>query len=139
MTPRLNTVSKLLGAQATFIGQFPSIDLMIMKVRDPQSPELPANAHSLPKPFEKVKVRGDILLVRMNKDSVPESFTKAEFERFLIEPRPAAADGGSSAGAAGEAFMAGASRGRFQECQILRNFHDNVVSVASGWSRAAVS
>ena len=44
-----------------------------------------------------------------------------------------------SAGAAGEAFMAGASRGRFQECQILRNIHHNVVSVASGWCGVAVS
>jgi len=73
--PSKNEIFKLLGGRATFIGQWPEIDVVIMK------PEqgLMENVNILPFPFHGEEVRGKILLVRMDENSEPQDFTLAEY------------------------------------------------------------
>ena len=73
--PSKNEIFKLLGGRATFIGQWPEIDVVIMK------PEqgLMENVNILPDPFHGEEVRGKILLVRMDENSEPQDFTLAEY------------------------------------------------------------
>eukprot|EP00465_Bigelowiella_longifila_P009134 CAMPEP_0185254464 /NCGR_PEP_ID=MMETSP1359-20130426/3263_1 /TAXON_ID=552665 /ORGANISM="Bigelowiella longifila, Strain CCMP242" /LENGTH=221 /DNA_ID=CAMNT_0027837491 /DNA_START=20 /DNA_END=685 /DNA_ORIENTATION=- len=81
MTPRLNTPGSTLGGPVTFLGAMGEIDVVIMARRDQEN--LPENQHSLPKPFNKMKVNGDMLLVRMNEDAVPEEFTLEEYNKHV--------------------------------------------------------
>jgi hypothetical protein len=71
-----NEIYTLLSGRATFIGQWPEIDVVIMKGVD-ETRSL--NLNSLPRPFNDENVMGKILLVRMDKDSEPRDFTKNEF------------------------------------------------------------
>mmetsp|Transcript_14910 Transcript_14910/g.20870 ORF Transcript_14910/g.20870 Transcript_14910/m.20870 type:complete len:218 (-) Transcript_14910:120-773(-) len=81
MTPRLNTPGSTLGGPVTFLGAMGEIDVVIMARRDQE--DLPENQHSLPKPFNKMKVNGDMLLVRMNEDAIPEEFTLEEYNKHV--------------------------------------------------------
>lgn len=76
--PSKNEIFKLLSGRATFIGQWPEIDVVIMK------PEhgIIENENILPFPFHGEEVRGKILLVRMDKDSEPQDFTLREYMSF---------------------------------------------------------
>ena len=69
--PSKNEIFKLLGGRATFIGQWPEIDVVIMK------PEqgLMENVNILPYPFHGEEVRGKILLVRMDENSEPQDLS----------------------------------------------------------------
>lgn len=68
----------ILKGPATFIGQWPELDVVIMKCRESIF-ELVLNHNVLPAPFETEAVLGPILLVRMNADSEPEDFTVQEY------------------------------------------------------------
>lgn len=72
-----NEIYTLLSGRATFIGQWPEIDVVIMKGVDETGKS--KNMNSLPYPFNNKKVMGKILLVRMDEDSEPRDFTKEEF------------------------------------------------------------
>ena len=85
--PSKNEIFKILNGKATFIGQCPEIDVVIMK------PEhgLMTNDNILPKPFHEEEVVGKVLLVRMDENSEPQDFTLDEYnslcfgdERLLI-------------------------------------------------------
>jgi hypothetical protein len=73
--PSKNEIFKLLGGRATFIGQWPEIDVVIMK------PEhgLIENENILPFPFHGEEVLGKILLIRMDEQSEPQDFTLREY------------------------------------------------------------
>lgn len=62
--------------RGTFIGQWPEIDVVIMKGVNGGKP----NENILPNPFHEEKVLGKILLIRMDKNSEPQNFTKVEFK-----------------------------------------------------------
>ena len=76
--PSKNEIFKILLGRATFIGQWPEIDVVIMKPEDGMS----KNENSLPYPFSSEEVYGKILLVRMDQDSEPQNFTLKEYQSF---------------------------------------------------------
>ena len=72
--PKKNEIYKILSGRGTFIGQWPEIDVVIMKGVGGGKP----NENTLPFPFHEEEVLGKILLLRMDKDSEPLDFTKVE-------------------------------------------------------------
>ena len=77
--PRKNEIFKIIGGPPTFIGQWPELDVVIMKS---QRGEI-INKNKLPTPFDTEKVNGAILLVRMDEESEHQDFTLAEYLRFI--------------------------------------------------------
>ena len=77
--PKKNEIFLLLSGSATFIGQWPDLDVVIMKPQYGSS----LNNNKLPPPFDTEEVRGSILLVRMDEDSEPQDFTLTEYLSFL--------------------------------------------------------
>lgn len=82
ITPSKNEIFKLLHGRQTFIGQWPEIDVVIMKAEN----ALIVNENTLPPPFETEDVCGKILLVRMDEDSEPRDFTLDEYSRYKRLP-----------------------------------------------------
>jgi len=80
ITPHKNEVFTLLEGRQTFIGQWPEIDVVIMKPEDGKL----KNVNTLPNPFDVEDVYGKILLVRMDENSDPQDFTLEEYESFLL-------------------------------------------------------
>ena len=80
IAPSKNEIFKLLCGRQTFIGQWPDIDVVIMKPEDGKV----KNENNLPHPFDVEDVYGKILLVRMDENSDPQDFTLDEFNSFLI-------------------------------------------------------
>jgi len=93
MTPKLNSIPRLLGGKATFVGQWRSLDVVLMSLRHP-SEETPRSAHKLPPPFQDDVVQGDVVLIRMDENSMPTDFTLAEYNEFVT--RSVSADASSS-------------------------------------------
>ena len=73
-----NEIVKILKGTATFIGQWPELDVVIVKCRESVF-ELMDNQNRLPAPFRDEKVKGPILLVRMDENSEPKNFTLKEY------------------------------------------------------------
>jgi len=69
-----------LGGRQTFIGQWPDIDVVIIK---PEEGEI-KNENVLPTPFDVEEVNGKILLVRMDENSEPRDFTLEEYKLFSL-------------------------------------------------------
>ena len=74
-------IFKILKGSATFIGQWPELDVVIMKCRESIF-ELLENRNKLPKPFDEERTFGPILLVRMDENSEPQNFTLEEYHQF---------------------------------------------------------
>ena len=77
--PKKNEIFLLLSGSPTFIGQWPDLDVVIMKPQYGSS----LNNNKLPPPFDTEEVRGSILLVRMDEESEPQDFTLAEYLSFF--------------------------------------------------------
>ena len=77
--PRKNEIFQILSGSATFIGQWPELDVVIMK---PQYGAI-LNTNALPPPFDTEEVYGSILLVRMDENSDPRDFTLEEYLTFV--------------------------------------------------------
>jgi hypothetical protein len=80
IAPHKNEIFKLLEGRQTFIGQWPEIDVVIMKPEDGKV----KNENTLPNPFDVEDVFGKILLVRMDENSDPQDFTLEEYNSFLL-------------------------------------------------------
>jgi hypothetical protein len=78
--PSKNEIFLLLCGRQTFIGQWPEIDVVIMKPEDGTR----INDNVLPTPFDVEEVYGKILLVRMDENSDPQDFTLQEYESFCL-------------------------------------------------------
>lgn len=79
--PIKKEIFQILQGPATFVGQWPEIDVVIMKcVRGNNK-----NLNILPTPFDMEDVCGKILLMRMDKDSEPQDFTLEEYLQFIKE------------------------------------------------------
>jgi len=76
--PSKNEIFKLLSGRGTFIGQWPDIDVVLMK------PEhgLIENENTLPFPFHGEVVKGKILLIRMDEIQNPR-FTLNEYMQLI--------------------------------------------------------
>ncbi len=79
-----NKIYNILGGRATFIGQWPEIDVVIMKAVTAEK----ENENQLPPPFHEECVHGKILLVRMDEDSEPQDFTSKEYRDWVEQRRP---------------------------------------------------
>jgi hypothetical protein len=77
--PSKNEIFLRLGGPATFIGQWPDLDVVIMKSTCGES----LNLNVLPTPFNTEEVYGPILLVRMDENSDPRDFTLEEYLSFV--------------------------------------------------------
>ena len=79
LAPHVNEAHLILMRHPTFIGQWPDIDVVVMKS------EIGTihNENRLPKPFDKEDVLGPILLVRMDENSEPQDFTLDEYNVFI--------------------------------------------------------
>lgn len=75
--PVKNEIFKILGGPQTFIGQWPEIDVVILKSQTANS----INLNTLPPPFHEEDVLGKVLLIRMDVNSDPRDFT---FEDYLL-------------------------------------------------------
>ena len=78
IAPSKNEIFKLLGGRQTFIGQWPDIDVVILKAEDATV----KNNNILPYPFGDEDTRGKILLIRMDENSEPQDFTLDEYNLF---------------------------------------------------------
>ena len=79
LAPHVNEAHILLGRHPTFIGQWPEIDVVIMKSEIGEVP----NENNLPEPFSNEDVLGPILLIKMDEQSEPQNFTLEEYKRFI--------------------------------------------------------
>lgn len=79
LAPHVNEAHILLGRHPTFIGQWPEIDVVIMKSEIGEVP----NENNLPEPFSNEDVLGPILLIKMDEQSQPQNFTLEEYKRFI--------------------------------------------------------
>ena len=77
--PRKNEIFKIIGGSPTFIGQWPELDVVIMKSQYGGI----INKNKLPTPFDTEKVNGAILLVRMDEESEHQDFTLDEYLSFI--------------------------------------------------------
>ena len=73
-----NDLYRVLKGTATFIGQFPDTDIVIMKC-DESPFELLENRNKLPEPFHDEVVLGPILMIRMDENADPQDFTLSEY------------------------------------------------------------
>ena len=78
ISPHKNEIFKILEGRQTFIGQWPDIDVVIMKPEDGKT----KNENVLPHPFDVEEVYGKILLVQMDEKSDPQYFTLSEYLRY---------------------------------------------------------
>lgn len=79
--PIKREIFQILQGPATFIGQWPEIDVVLMKcVRGNIK-----NLNTLPTPFDTECVHGKILLIRMDEKSEPIDFTLKEYLEFIKE------------------------------------------------------
>ena len=79
LAPHVNEAHILLGRHPTFIGQWPEIDVVIMKSEIGEI----QNENNLPEPFSNEDVLGPILLIKMDEQSEPQNFTLEEYKRFI--------------------------------------------------------
>lgn len=82
IAPHKNEIFKILEGRQTFIGQWPDIDVVIMKAEDGKV----KNENTLPHPFDAEVIHGKILLVRMDENSEPKDFTLNEYLRYKCLP-----------------------------------------------------
>jgi len=73
-----NDLYRILKGTATFIGQFPDSDIVIMKC-DESPFELMDNRNRLPEPFHDEVIVGPILLIRMDENADPQDFTVSDY------------------------------------------------------------
>jgi hypothetical protein len=79
ISPSKNEIFKILCGSPTFIGQWPELDVVIIK----REVEGETNLNLLPYPFDNEIVESPILLVRMDENSDPRDFTLEEYLRFV--------------------------------------------------------
>lgn len=79
----INNIYNVLGGRATFIGQWPEIDVVIMKAVTAEK----ENENRLPPPFHDEHTNGKILLIRMDEHSEPQDFTCQEYQAWVEQTR----------------------------------------------------
>jgi hypothetical protein len=80
ISPRKNEIFKILGGRQTFIGQWPDIDVVILKAENATI----KNNNTLPYPFDTEDIDGKVLLIRMDEHSDPQDFTLNEYNLFKL-------------------------------------------------------
>ena len=76
ISPYKNEIFKILRGKASFLGQWPDEQVVIVKTEPEDSlSELLINSNRLPRPFTNMIVHGRILLLRMDNNADPQDFT----------------------------------------------------------------
>ncbi len=82
MTPNKNELVKVLGGKISFYGQYEDLEVVVVALAE--FPVLqPVNDFKLPPPLHSHDIKGDVILLKVNEDSVPENFTVTEWLEFL--------------------------------------------------------
>ena len=87
ISPEKNEIFNILKGKASFIGQWPDEDVVILKCSE-SIIELNLNQNRLPRPFTNMFILGKILLIRMDEYSEPQDFTLKEYHKLARESRP---------------------------------------------------
>ena len=89
IAPEKNEIFKILRGKASFLGQWPDEQVVIVKCElcDTEF-DLPVNQNRLPRPFTNMIVFGRILLIRMDEDSEPQDFTVKEYKEMTSKTHP---------------------------------------------------
>lgn len=77
LSTKTSQITEYLGGPATFIGQWPEHEVVILKCSDPVL-DPPMNQNVLAEPFTQEQVLGSILLIRMDQDAIPRDLTLEE-------------------------------------------------------------
>ena len=89
ISPSKNEIFKLLKGKASFLGQWPEEQVVIVKTEPDESfVELYLNSNRLPRPFTNMKVLGRILLIRMDDNADPQNFTLKEYHEMAKYTHP---------------------------------------------------
>tara|TARA_B100001769_G_scaffold260627_1_gene241391 strand:- start:665 stop:1069 length:405 start_codon:yes stop_codon:yes gene_type:complete len=89
ISPYKNEIFKILRGKASFLGQWPDEQVVIVKTeRDEALSELILNTNRLPRPFTNMLVYGRILLLRMDDNADPQDFTLREYHKMTRITRP---------------------------------------------------
>merc|ERR1712166_1489350 len=92
MNPKANSLEKLLGGPVTFVGMYDDGDLIVMCAKNVKGK---VNKYTLPAPFADEKVKGDMMVVKMDSGSEPNSITLKQWNKFVkdtLENPPAERD-----------------------------------------------
>ena len=87
ISPEKYEIFKILKGKASFVGQWPEQDVVILKC-DESPFDLQVNENRLPRPFTNMFILGKILLIRMDEYSEPQDFTLKEYYKLTRESRP---------------------------------------------------
>jgi|TARA_B110000305_G_C19452597_1_gene648896 hypothetical protein len=89
ISPSKNEIFKLLKGKASFLGQWPEEQVVIVKTEPDESfAELYLNSNRLPRPFTNMKVLGRILLIRMDDNADPQNFSLKEYHEMAKYTHP---------------------------------------------------
>ena len=87
MTPSLKKLPELLGGDVTFLGQFESIQVVLLVKRDQEGmKKKDLNKHKLFPPLADAEAFGDIILTRSGDNGEPLDFTIEEWNAYEGEP-----------------------------------------------------
>ena len=89
MSPKLQLVAKELRGSVGFLGQWESLEVVLIMRADQDDTSFDVNLHKLQPPFDDAQVRGDILLMRNDEEGIPANFTLTEYHAFqkLVIPK----------------------------------------------------
>ena len=89
ISPSKNEIFKILRGKASFLGQWPDEQVVIVKCEPKDSTfELNLNQNRLPRPFTNMIVHGRILLLRMDDNAEPQDFTLKEYHKMTQITKP---------------------------------------------------
>mgnify|MGYP001157077406 FL=1 len=89
ISPYKNEIFKILRGKASFLGQWPDEQVVIIKTEPEDSfTDLGLNTNRLPRPFTNMTVYGRILLLRMDDNADPQDFTLTAYHRMIRSTRP---------------------------------------------------
>ena len=82
MSPKLQLVAKELRGSVGFLGQWESLEVVLIMRADQDDASFDVNLHKLQPPFDDAEVRGDILLMRNDEEGIPAHFKLSEYNAF---------------------------------------------------------
>ena len=89
LSPDKNEIFNILRGKASFLGQWPEEQVVIVKSENTDSLfELKLNENKLPRPFTNMIVFGRILLIRMDDNADPQDFKLKEYHKMTINKKP---------------------------------------------------
>ena len=82
MSPKLQLVAKELGGSVGFLGQWETLEVVLVIRADQDDEKVAISSHKLQPPFHDASVRGDIMLMRNDEEGIPVDFSLKEYQTF---------------------------------------------------------